>query len=77
MLKNKKVLLFKPSGCGALLTIHSEKRHRKQEFDIFERVHEPDYKYMQRPVNPVNGKPIEPEHKLEVNIEQDNFTEEK
>ncbi|KAI4144791.1 MAG: hypothetical protein LQ340_006532 [Diploschistes diacapsis] len=54
-----------------------EKRHRKQEFDIFERVHEPDYKYMQRPVNPVNGKPIEPEHKLEVNIEQDNFTEEK
>ena len=42
-----------------------------------QRIHEPDYDRLPQPVDPKDGKPIQPAHKLEVTLEPDSYTEEK
>jgi len=40
-------------------------------------VHKAEYNVVKKPVGKRSGKPIEPAHKFEVNLEGDNFTKEK
>jgi arginine-tRNA-protein transferase len=40
-------------------------------------VHKAEYTNVKRPVDKKTGKPIEPAHKFEVNLEGDSFTKEK
>lgn len=54
-----------------------EKRHRKNNFDVYEAVHESEYHCMRRPIDTRTKEPIEPAHEFEVALEPDNFTEEK
>ena len=60
-----------------MLTETSEKRHRKQEFDVCQRIHEPEYDYIAKPNDPKTETCIQPSRRLEVNLEPDSFTEEK
>ncbi|OAQ95679.1 hypothetical protein LLEC1_07725 [Akanthomyces lecanii] len=46
-----------------------ESKRRNNEFDLLERIHEAEYRQLK--------KPPEPAHKLEVTLEEDDFTEEK
>ena len=40
-------------------------------------MHEPEYQDMKQPIDPKDGKMIEPAHKLEITLEPDIYTEEK
>ncbi|KIW14056.1 hypothetical protein PV08_06837 [Exophiala spinifera] len=54
-----------------------EKRKNRDKFDLLSAVHRAEYNLVQRPVNKKTGKPIEPAHKFEVNLEGDSCTKEK
>lgn len=46
-------------------------------FDLPTAVHKAEYDIVKKPVGKKSGKPIEPAHKFEINLEGDNFTKEK
>lgn len=54
-----------------------EKRRLRGKFDLTTAVHKAEYINVKRPLGKKTGKPIEPAHKFEVNLEADNFTKEK
>ena len=54
-----------------------EKRRRKTEFDLYEAVHECEYRNVRRPIDIRTNEKIEPAHKFEVTLEPDDFTDEK
>ncbi|SLM35879.1 Arginine-tRNA-protein transferase, C-terminal [Lasallia pustulata] len=54
-----------------------EKKWRRNHFDLGELAHEAEYKNVKRPTSRLTKEPIEPEHRFEVTLEPDNFTEEK
>ena len=64
-----------------ILTHHSlacrEKRRTRDVFDLHDSVHKSEYENVRRPIDPKTKLPIEPSHKFEVNLEADNFSEEK
>jgi len=49
----------------------------RDTFDLPTAVHKAEYNVVKKPVGKRSGKPIEPAHKFEVNLEGDNFTKEK
>ena len=57
--------------------LYREKKHRKNNFDVCEAVHESEYRYVRRPIDTRTKEPLESAHKFEVVLEPDNFTEEK
>ncbi|KAK5443491.1 Arginyl-tRNA--protein transferase 1 [Exophiala xenobiotica] len=54
-----------------------EKRRNRGTFDLLTAVHKAEYDNVKRPVNKKTGKPIEPAHKFEINLEGDSCTKEK
>lgn len=54
-----------------------QKRLERDKFDLMEAVHVSEYSTLKRPRSGKTGKPIEPAHKLVVNLEEDKFTTEK
>ena len=54
-----------------------EKKRRRNRFDVFEAVHESEYRCVRRPIDTRTKEPIEPAHEFEVALEPDDFTEEK
>ncbi|CAF9910945.1 MAG: Arginyl-tRNA--protein transferase 1 [Alectoria fallacina] len=54
-----------------------EKKRRKNKFDVYEAVHESEYRCVRRPIDTRTKTLVEPAHKFEVTLEPDNFTEEK
>ncbi|KAK5531457.1 Arginyl-tRNA--protein transferase 1 [Vermiconidia calcicola] len=54
-----------------------EKRRNRGTFDLLTAVHKAEYGNVKRPVNKKTGKPIEPAHKFEINLEGDSCTKEK
>ena len=57
--------------------LDSEKKRRKNTFDVYEAVHECEYRCVRRPIDTRTEEPVEPAHKFEVALEPDTFTEEK
>lgn len=60
-----------------LLEQYREKKRQKNTFDLNASVHESEYNFIQKPIDPKIKVPIEPAHRFEVNIEPDSFTQEK
>jgi arginine-tRNA-protein transferase len=54
-----------------------QKRLERDKFDLKDTVHGSEYSTLNCPTSGKTGKPIEPAHKLVVNLEDDNFTAEK
>ncbi|QQK42687.1 Arginine-tRNA-protein transferase, C-terminal [Penicillium digitatum] len=54
-----------------------EKRHRKCNFDLLSAVHQSEYDYIKRPIDPATKLPIEPAHRFEVTIEGDSVSQAK
>ncbi|KAJ5776163.1 uncharacterized protein N7511_001174 [Penicillium nucicola] len=54
-----------------------EKKHRKCNFDVVTAVHESEYGYVKRPVDPATKRPLEPAHRFEVNVEGDSVSQAK
>lgn len=54
-----------------------EKKHRKCNFDLLPAVHESEYSYIKRPVDPETNRPLEPAHRFEVNLEGDSVSQAK
>lgn len=54
-----------------------QKRLERDKFDLKKTVHTSEYSILRRPKSGKTGQPIEPVHKLVVNLEDDNFTTEK
>ncbi len=61
----------------ALLTSTRDKRRLRGNFDLLGAVHKAEYDNVKRPTDKKLGKPVEPAHKFEVNLEGDSFTKEK
>ena len=61
----------------ALSDSYREKRQSRDKFDLITTVHKAEYGNVKRPVGKKSGKPLEPAHKFEVNLEGDSFTKEK
>ncbi|MCJ1234910.1 Arginyl-tRNA--protein transferase 1 [Varicellaria rhodocarpa] len=55
----------------------TEKKRRRNKFDLSEAIRNIDFKQIQKPLDPSTKVPIEPAHKLEITLEPDEFTEEK
>ncbi|KAH8427525.1 arginyltransferase [Aspergillus melleus] len=55
----------------------AEKKHRKQNFDVLDVVHEAEYSNVKRPLDPKTKKLLEPAHRFEVNIEGDSISQAK
>jgi arginine-tRNA-protein transferase len=64
-----------PLGCTD--RVFREKKQRKEKFDVIKAVHEAEYSYLQRPIDPKTKQPIEPAHKFEVSIEGDSISQRK
>lgn len=62
---------------SGLADLDREKRRLRDKFDLPIAVHKAEYDTVKKPVGKKTGKPIEPAHKFEINLEGDNFTEEK
>ena len=60
-----------------IVNIQSEKKRRRNKFDLSEAIRNIDFKQIQKPLDPSTKVPIEPAHKLEITLEPDEFTEEK
>ena len=60
-----------------IVNIQSEKKHRRNNFDLAEAIRNIDFEQIQKPLDPSTKVPIEPAHKLEITLEPDGFTEEK
>ena len=54
-----------------------QKKARRDKFDLLDAVHRAEYSSVKRPVGKRSGEPIEPAHKLEINLEPDSLTKEK
>ncbi|MCJ1338591.1 Arginyl-tRNA--protein transferase 1 [Bachmanniomyces sp. S44760] len=54
-----------------------EKKRRRNNFDLTTAIHEAEYCNLERPGDPTHQDPIEPDHKFEVVLEADSFTNEK
>lgn len=63
---------------GRLLTLHREKRARRDKFDLSEAVHKPELSANPPLVGPKkNDKPVKPLHEFEITLEPDTCTDEK
>jgi hypothetical protein len=60
-----------------LADLDREKRRFRDKFDLTTAVHKAEYDTVKKPIGKKSGKPIEPAHKFEINLEGDNFTKEK
>lgn len=53
------------------------KRQKRDKFDVVDAAHKAEFDRLPKPIGKQSGKPIEPEHKLEVTLEPDSCTKEK
>ena len=60
-----------------MLTLLREKKQKRDRFELTEAIHAAEYSNVKRPLGKKSGKPIEPAHKFEVNLEPGSSTKEK
>lgn len=56
---------------------YREKKRRKNHFDLHAAVHEVESRSVKRPIHPRTKEPVEPTHAFEVQLEPDNYSDEK
>ncbi|KAL9115123.1 MAG: hypothetical protein Q9227_000917 [Pyrenula ochraceoflavens] len=55
----------------------SQKRRRKEHFDVDREVQRAEYSHIKRPIDPKTKKHLEPAHKFEVSVESDSISQSK
>lgn len=68
---------FQRSLADAGIITPREKKLRRDKFDLSGAVHNAEFTLLQKPLDPATQQLVQPDHKFDVTLEPDKFTEEK